>query len=253
MVELVRLGNLHNVGYATHAGGRQNNEDSLLVHYENGKLTLAVADGLAGHPDGEKASMLAVMALKERLSLDLRNGFGYAHALVLAQQPPEIVSGGISMISKDDLYKLMGTTLTALRIKGNESSFGHVGDSKLFHIRFNHLKQLTVDHTKAQEKRDRGLIVRPDGEHELTKFVGIYRQKPQYDDLTLKKGDVLVLCTDGLTNTLTLDEIKSICLQNNQKVAAKKLVETANQTGINIGWRTGVPHDNITAIVYKHS
>ena len=238
------------IGFATHTGGRENNEDGLLAARTKKGILLAVADGLGGHAGGEVASALALRALAEKQNDDLRVAINHAHNKIVAQQPSQIIAKEAKNRSKDEEAKLMATTLTAVHIAGSQAHFGHVGDSKLFLFRSNKISQLSEDHTAAQEMRKHGMVNIPaQAEHRLSQSLGIFKPVPQIGNTQLEKGDVLLLCTDGLTASVTQNRIKAICLTLPPLKAVQMLIKTANEQGKTV---YKGKHDNITAIVYRH-
>jgi serine/threonine protein phosphatase PrpC len=144
----------------------------------------------------------------------------------------------------------MGTTLSALVLTENKALIAHVGDSRIYRCRKNTSERMTVDHTKSQALIDLGQILPEDENnsccgHILTQALG------GYDDLDtvftrvedIEKGDVFLLCTDGLHGLLTDSEIQEILVKNSlPQTNCDALVQAAIQKG---------GDDNITVIVIQ--
>lgn len=218
---------------------RSDNEDSLLV--DSKRSVFAVADGLGGLPEGSMASELAVKALGEHLKqsegnapLDFKSLFFTINERVF--QKGHQVSSEMGI----------GTTLTVGQIDGNLLRVGHVGDSGLVVFNSRSWRQVTHDHTMAQEMLDRLLpgehaFIPEYFSHTLTRCIGqMTRVDTDYYEHEITVGDRILLFTDGVTKTMNLDEIHDEILKENDPEAfVTKIIDTANDRG---------GPDNITAI-----
>jgi protein phosphatase len=177
---------------------RTHNEDNLLI--DDARRVYAVADGLGGIPNGEKASQLAIQMVGDfyddtlmRGDLFLREMFDQINGAVYKQ----------GHYYSPDLG--MATTLTLVQITGNGMAIGHVGDSAVFLYRAGTVRQLTEDHTmKVAIERN---LAKGDYEfipealsHTLTRCIG-HQMNVDVDtiSLPLQAGDRILLCTDGIT------------------------------------------------------
>jgi protein phosphatase len=142
----------------------------------------------------------------------------------------------------------MGTTLTTALIDNNNAYIGHVGDSRAYHIRGREIRQVTEDHSLAEDMVKKGKATREEVKASpmrsmLTRSIGT-KEEVMIDEpigIELEDGDCLVLCTDGLTNLVEAQEILSVVHNTpNVQAACKKLVDMA---------RTRGGHDNITIVV----
>ena len=141
----------------------------------------------------------------------------------------------------------MGTTLEVCLIYNNRAYIGHVGDSRTYRLRGEILRKLTTDHSYVQKLVKDGTITKEQAENHpkknmLTKALGCTLFVEP--DVTVKgfiKDDIILMCSDGLTNMIKEERIYNI-IKENYKIAPTKLVEEANENG---------GYDNITAVIIK--
>lgn len=222
---------------------REINEDSYLC----ASPLFAVADGMGGHVAGEIASRMATDILRkvlvdhgESMAADklLEAAILEANALIfrLAQEKSECAG--------------MGTTITAVYIDGNKIFWGHVGDSRLYLIRDNQLRQVTEDHSLVGALVRSGNITKEESlvhpqRNILTRAVGTDDFiKVDTGVIEREAGDRLLLCTDGLTTLVRDEEILSILAAGapTGEAAADALVAAANDAG---------GYDNITVLLVR--
>lgn len=233
----IELANLTDAGCE-----RENNEDYFGYcepeteeeFSRKGRLAI-IADGMGGEEGGEVASRLAVETVRREYLKSteadahdrLLRGFQAAHGTILnfAREHPEL--------------RNMGTTCTAVAINDGLAYFAHVGDSRLYLIRDSSILRLTHDHTAINRLLETGAITPEEAEthpqrHVLTAALGA---KPEVSadiaqaPIPLERGDVLVLCTDGLWGQVTDSEILSIVTRNRPSDACKQLVRIAKDRG----------------------
>ncbi len=226
---------------------RPHNEDSLLVR--PGKRLFAVADGMGGHVAGEIASALAVETLDARIGADESDTTILAERLATAilEANTRILARG----QEDPNTRGMGTTLTALAFAPGYGAcaIGHVGDSRAYRFRGGRLELLTHDHTWVQEQVDAGHLLPEEARrHPFANVLSRVLGLPDLDavevgSIQVREGDVLLLCSDGLTTMVDEDAIVEILeAEPSLEAAANQLVDAANAHG-------GV--DNITVIVLR--
>lgn len=231
---------------------RANNQDAYahdLLDLPGGGALLVVADGMGGYHGGEVASRLAVETLQARV---------LAHAALWAEQGT--IAGGLleaiheanrailqAQADRPDLAQ-MGTTLTTIIVEGSRLHVGHVGDSKAFLIGSGRAVQVTSDHNVPGELLHSGHLtaeqaaVHPQ-RHVLTRALGIREElMVEQRDLLWQPGDLLLLCTDGLSNLVSLTEMQSLANRYPPAALADQLVDLANSRG---------GHDNITVIAVR--
>ena len=227
---------------------RKNNEDNVYVDIERGIFLLA--DGMGGHQAGEVASEVAIQEayshIKEKVN-KVRSVKGIARLLVEALFKAH---DAIKEKAKTDFDLMgMGTTLVETIIKGNKAYISHTGDSRVYLLQSSIMKQITNDQTMGNYLVSYNIMkpedVPPSKWHTLTQAVGLSESLvPELNQIELKKGDSILLCTDGLTDMLTDKEIEKIILKNKDDVetTVNVLIKEANKKG-------GV--DNITVILVK--
>jgi protein phosphatase len=221
--------------------GRQRtaNEDSLFVS----PPLFAVADGMGGAKAGEVASAVAVEAVE---------------AAPESGEPAEAQLAGIVRAANRRIYDLavadesrrgMGTTLTLAKVHGDEVSLAHVGDSRAYRMRDGQLEQLTRDHSLVAELERSGQITAEAAEHHPQRSIITRALGPEPDvevdtfTLTVRDGDVFLICSDGLTSMISDEEVASIVRSaGSLDEAAETLVRAANQSG---------GKDNITVILFR--
>lgn len=249
---------LQSVCYS-HMGKRLTNEDNFLFNkiwinekslnelcyeyyimmsseYANNITFYAIADGMGGHNGGEVASRICVEKLAEIEKI--------AKTLVSLKDIVKLVQSSIDSINKNICnigntnIKLngMGTTLVLLITYGNEYAILNIGDSRAYYFDGNTLTQLTKDHTEGQRLLDLGLLSRkeimrfPARKH-LNRYIGYDKQGfiLQADEYypTLHRG-IILLCSDGITDTLTNEQISKIFLSEKDiNIIGKILIEQA--------------------------
>jgi serine/threonine protein phosphatase PrpC len=221
-------------------GRRSNNEDALVAAPEIGFY--AVADGMGGYEGGEVASRVALESLIgyfERLGegeLDIEGDAGLAVAQM--KMAVRLADRAVQRQCVGELSD-MGTTIACLIVQGDRALIAHVGDSRVYQMREGELRLLTRDHSLVAELEAAGMIAASHLSHVITQALGHGPDaKPDVRVVDVLPGDRFLMCTDGLTDSLNMDEI-GLELQHS-KDAAKALVDLAYEMG---------SLDNITAVV----
>src|SRR5256885_16276457 len=213
----------------THVGRqRQHNEDNFLVAGE-AKLFL-VADGMGGHAAGEIASKIAVDSISEFILHTREDDGTWPHAydehfgratnrLMAALRLAN--TRVLEAMRKDARLRGMGTTVVACLADNDVMSFAHVGDSRAYLIRDNQLSRITNDHSWVFEQVQAGMLTEAEAEkHPLRNVItralgGALQVSPDATEIEAKKGDVYLLCSDGLTGMVPEDEILRLVSENN--------------------------------------
>jgi serine/threonine protein phosphatase PrpC len=203
----------------------------------------AIADGMGGAQAGEVASRLAAAALTESDAA----GAGEARISDLIQEANRRV---YARSSTDPNTSGMGTTITVALVEGDQVSFGHVGDSRAYLIRDNSMEQLTEDHSLVGELLRSGKLSREEADVHpqrsvITRALGT---DPDVDvdtfTIETQTGDLFLLCSDGLTDMLSEEDILELVERNREDIdaALKALVRAANRQG---------GEDNITVVAFE--
>ena len=218
---------------------RRTNEDYALacepsdstLRRDKGRLYI-VADGIGGGAAGEVASEFAAHSIAH---------YYYAHKGTPAQRLFRSLSN-----ANADIYRVgqshprlrtMGTTVVAVAVLGDTLCVAHVGDSRAYLIRAGKPQPLTEDHNLAAQLAREGMIARIRVAHHpyrnlLLRSLGAERTAlPDFRELALEPGDVLLLCSDGLTRHVPDDEIARIASGNTPTEAVSSLVDLANHRG----------------------
>lgn len=230
---------------------RPGNEDAFRARPDLG--IFLVADGMGGHAAGEVASTVAADVVEQ----------GVETALAAHQDGPALDAAIVDVIREADrairtrasreVDKAgMGTTLTVAVAapSGEHVVVAHVGDSRAYRLRDGTLHRITTDHTWVQEQIGRGLLTPEQARSHpsasvITRALGVGGTPLQVDlhREPLRRGDVFLLCSDGLTTVLDDDEILAILTADTTwDTAAERLVEAANSRG---------GPDNITVVVAR--
>ncbi|HOJ11257.1 MAG TPA: Stp1/IreP family PP2C-type Ser/Thr phosphatase [Clostridiales bacterium] len=239
-------------GIKSHKGMvREINEDSCNVIFGSSKMKAAfiIADGMGGHNAGEVASRMAVEYISEKIN-EAEKDFsedGVCQFLISTiKEANDII---FKKSNAPGPFSGMGTTLIIAVFFAERVYIGHVGDSRVYVIRNNGIQQLTTDHSYVEELIKNGSLSRVEAEnhpqkHVITRAIGCF-EDVEADIYTydIHTDDTFVLCTDGLTNMLSDDIIKSIIIQSDDpQSACAELVEKANKSGGN---------DNITLCIIR--
>jgi protein phosphatase len=209
-------------------------EDSTATH----GMLLLVADGMGGHAAGEVASTLAIETIfsnyyTEELDGDddpipaLRRAFQAANQAILAAG------------RRDHRHFGMGTTCTALLLRGRQGWFCHVGDTRIYRYRGGALEQITRDHTLVQQMVDKGDL-EPDEiqrlpiKHILVRAMGSDDRVEidvSEEPFAVKRGDRFLMSSDGLHDLLGAEEIAEILTNDDGQAVVKALTKAANSAG----------------------
>lgn len=227
---------------------RDMNQDYYYASDVDSNIKLYIlADGMGGYKGGEVASNLAVNCTKnyilnnieqtpkekENLLQLINSAIEYANMIVYEKS-----------LEEPELHD-MGTTLDVVLLYNNKVFIGHVGDSRVYRVRKNLIRKLTSDHSYVEKLVKDGSITKEEAynhpnKNMLLKALGCKNLvKPDVFYKGFLKGDILLMCSDGLTNMLKDNEIYSILLRNPDK-PEEALIKEANDMG---------GYDNITVII----
>ena len=226
---------------------RQENQDDYRAgELPGGAVWALVCDGMGGAKGGREASQGACNVIENFFQEQyaqcgagqeepfLKKALLYANRFVFQKAAHEEALAG------------MGTTAVCALVRSGNVYLCHAGDSRAYLIRDGKLTQLTHDHSYVQELVDCGTITEEEAEHHpqkniITKALGVeYRLEPEFTAAKLKREDRLLLCTDGLTNMVPVEEMEKLLAQGTFYDLPDRLIEAANAHG---------GSDNITALL----
>ncbi|MCU0923533.1 MAG: protein phosphatase 2C domain-containing protein [Burkholderiaceae bacterium] len=231
------------IGFHTDVGRqRQKNEDALIeVGVPLGYL-IAVADGMGGHDYGERAAVLTLDTVHSQVQ---RAGESPASALVDALR----VANAAVHSEASKLGRTMGATCVAALISSGKLYVVHAGDARAYLLRASTLYPLTRDHSFVQEIADtKGPVIAgnlpQNFSHIVSRSLGTQPtvEVCSREPISLTAGDVVLLCSDGLTNMVDETRVRATLAGATPREAARRLVDMANEAG---------GHDNVTVIVAR--
>ncbi len=218
---------------------RRNNEDSGYVSVD----IAVVADGMGGHEAGELASAATIASVVDaaKLATDADE--------VLAHLSDAVITAGeyiADVVSANRELAGMGTTMTAIVVRGERLAVAHVGDSRAYLLRDGEFQQITKDHTFVQTLVDAGEItkaeaaVHPRRNLMMRAIDGIHAVDVDLSVREAKVGDRLLLCSDGLCGVVAEEEIRIALSATDLTSAVTELIDSAIAAGA---------PDNVTVIV----
>ncbi len=234
---------------------RQLNEDSVISILpedqqvmEHKGILFVVADGMGGHARGEVASQTAVNVIRDFYYLQESDDLETSLRLALEQANARLYNENMSMSPIPEPDQMMATTCVAAVLQGDTLYVANAGDSRAYIARNGQAHQISLDHSvvarqlreglitkeQAKDHPDRNKIYRCLGVHEVEE-VDTFSEKVQ-------AGDLLLLCTDGLSELVPEDEVIGIVQQFEPQESVRRLIERANEMG---------GKDNITAVVAR--
>lgn len=228
---------------------REQNQDYYYITPDDESPKIYIlADGMGGYRGGEVASNLATNAVREYVKNNFKCENTKEELLELVRSSM-IYANEVVFKKSKEIQELegMGTTLEVCLIYNNKAYIGHIGDSRIYRIRKDFMRKLTKDHSYVQQLIDEGKITKEESlkhpkKNMLMKALGC---TPFIEPDAMIKGfikeDVILMCSDGLTNMVSEERIKQI-IKENPTDATKLLVQEANDNGGN---------DNITAIIIR--
>lgn len=230
---------------------REMNQDDYHISNSLDEVQLyMLADGMGGYKGGEIASNQAIQSAKSYIENNFKEIEKDKDSIIqLLASSMEYANMVVYEKSKENKeLEGMGTTLEIVLIYNNKAYIGHIGDSRIYRIRKSFIRKLTQDHSYVQKLVKDGEITPEQAEHHpkknmLMKALGCNAfVEPDVMVKGFLKDDILVICSDGLSNLVNQEEIYNISKEDIEQ-APKELVNLANERG---------GYDNITVIVIKN-
>ena len=225
----------------------QNQDDFRFGVISPSSVWAVVCDGMGGANGGNIASATAVEYISSKITTLYKSDMtkeqiGELMAEIVMQANSKL----FQLASQDSDLAGMGTTCEFVFVKDTTVHVVHVGDSRTYAIRGGKIKQLTEDHSVVQEMVRRGELTYEEAQHHpnknfITRALGIKTSvRLDYIEANFIYGDVLLICSDGLSNHVTTGDMVKICHENRGEDLINKLIDCAKQGG---------GYDNITATV----
>ena len=227
------------------------NEDSYAAGELPGSVAWAVVcDGMGGATGGNIASSTAVKLISERISSGYHKGMTSNSIRNILISAITAANFSVFDISRENPELTgMGTTVVVAILVDGVACVAHAGDSRAYILSKSGLRQLTKDHSFVQEMVDNGSLTEDEAKIDprkniITRALGVDEDiRIDFCEEFLDEDDVLLICTDGLTNYVTESEICDITSESNYYEYAEKLVNRANSNG---------GGDNITVVTLSY-
>lgn len=229
---------------------RDINQDYYYIASPNDNIQLYIlADGMGGYKGGEVASKLATESAQKYIQDNFEKTEKQKDEILKLIKDAAIYANMVVYEKSKELKELegMGTTLEVCLIYNNKAYIGHIGDSRIYRIRNGVMRKLTKDHSYVQQLVEDGKITREEANNHpkknmLTKALGCTPYvEPDIRARNMEKNDILMMCSDGLTNMVSEEQIYKI-IQNDPQIATEELIREANRLG---------GYDNITVVIIK--
>ena len=229
---------------------RKDNQDNYYidVRHNDQQAFLVVCDGMGGAKSGNIASDMAVNLFAAEVKKRQKPGMSFAYMRgVMAEAIQNANRMTYEKSNEDADCTGMGSTMVAVLVDGSDACFLNVGDSRAYHITKNGISQVTSDHSVVEEMIRRGELTpaqarQHPAKNYITRAVGTEAEvEPEFFERCVEPGDILLLCSDGLSN-MVLDEEILFELRANPELSTcpKRLIQIANDRG---------GPDNITVVL----
>ena len=219
---------------------RKINQDwAEIRNFQDNSCLVVVCDGIGGTSGGEVASKAA--------ALEVCDYFEKNQKLEIKSRILESIKSAndkiLQIAKSDNKISDLGTTCVVAFLKNNDLYVANVGDSRAYLISEDKIKQITNDHSVVNELLMQGKITSDEAKiannkNIITRALGSLNSTPDFYEMNIKNNDKILICTDGLTNCLSNEEIYNILTKNSPEKAIEVLITNANQNG---------GTDNITA------
>ncbi|MGN0528137.1 MAG: Stp1/IreP family PP2C-type Ser/Thr phosphatase [Eubacterium sp.] len=218
---------------------RESNQDAYAVGELPGEVAWAVVcDGMGGAAGGNIASALAVKVISDKINASYNENMKDSSIKNLLDSA--ITAANIEVYDMADArpeLKGMGTTVVCSIVRGNQAFIAHAGDSRAYIADKNGIKQITTDHSMVQALVDEGKITPEEAENHpnkniITRAVGVDKMIDiEFNQIPLNDEETLILCTDGLSNYVSSNELFENISDGQYYAFADRLVKKANNNG----------------------
>ena len=229
---------------------RKENQDNYRAGYlKNGMVWAVVCDGMGGAQGGAIASSIAAAIFEAELPSAINLEMTEKEIFKALENSAKLANDKIySIASQNDEMLGMGTTVVAAIIKGKAIYIIHAGDSRAYLYNKGRLTQLTKDHSVVQQLMENGELTKEQADKHpkknlITRAIGVDSiLQLDYKKKVLAEDDMILFCTDGLSNVVSDEDIENIITENEFFATSDKLINTALLAG---------GQDNITALLVK--
>ena len=227
---------------------RENQDDFRAGELPGGAAWGLVCDGMGGARGGREASHGACDVIERCFQDQYGRCLPGAEEQFLTQALENANHAIFQKSAREEALAGMGTTVVCALVRDGRAHICYAGDSRAYLFHAGRLHQLTHDHSYVQELVDCGTITAEEAEHHpqkniITRALGVdYRLGPDCTSVVVVRGDMLLLCTDGLTNALPAAKIEQLMAQTPFYDLPDRLIEAANDAG---------GQDNITAVLLE--
>ena len=230
---------------------RPNNQDSYAAgELPNSVAWAVVCDGMGGASGGNVASSKAVKIISERITSTYKDGMSYNS--IKNMLTSAIAAANIEVFDEskaDENLAGMGTTVVAVILTDRRVYVAHAGDSRAYILSKGKLTQITKDHSFVQEMIDTGRLTPDEAKDDprkniITRALGVDNDlRVDFCEEFIDENDVVLICTDGLTNYVSDEDIVALASDGKFNDFAERLVSHANENG---------GGDNITVVTMSY-
>lgn len=227
---------------------RENNQDAYACgEFSNEVVWSVVCDGMGGEAGGNIASALAVKVVSDRINASYRDNM--RDSSVINMLDSALSAANVEVYDFAEAHpdlKGMGTTVVCAIVRDGQAFIAHAGDSRAYIVNNGNIRQITTDHSLVQDLLSKGKITEQEAENHpnknlITRAVGVDKYIDiDFEHIDLEDDDIILLCTDGLSNYVSNDEILDIMSDGKYYAFADRLVNRANSNG---------GGDNITVVI----
>ncbi len=227
---------------------RDSNQDAYAVgEFSDEVVWSVVCDGMGGAAGGNIASALAVKVISDKINASYRDQM--RDGSIKNMLDSALTAANIEVFDFAEAQpelRGMGTTVVCAIVRDNQAYIAHAGDSRAYVINNGSIRQITTDHSMVQDLLLRGQITPEEAEHHpnkniITRAVGVDKGiEIDFEQIDLDDKDTLLLCTDGLSNYVSNEEMLELMSDGKHYAFADRLVKKANENG---------GGDNITVVV----
>lgn len=218
---------------------RSENQDAYSICEMKEYTSAVVCDGMGGTNGGRVASSLAVDVYQQEIEEKLRTGMNSQEmALAMSESVKKANEAVRQRAAENREYQQMGTTLVSAVVQKERAVLANVGDSRAYHINRSGIRQITRDHSVVENMVERGDLTPEEAKHHPRRNLITRALGPDADvqtdtfELIWKQGDFILLCSDGLVNTVSDQEILFEVIHNGEPdTCLERLLDLSKQRG----------------------